>query len=722
MDISRGYTDSLGRKRRVGGTDLTATGVYPGTMAMKVAGLLQKHLANAPSTHAQDEQDMELFDTEGDDKSDSGLEDVVGCNHISPPPAEYDRLLEKKTGWSKGKVGKGAATSGPDGGKEAPDLHLSIEKAPRTYEYVGRVPSPSPGKNGGKGPKGKDGAATKGKEKGKGKPSSNGLGGSAPECRTPTPKKHDPGAQSTGSPPSRPTKGAKGASQSDDHSSKSVVGQPGKGKASKGAAGALDPAGKPGTNGGLEPSSKGTAQSGNGSKGAKGIKGADQSAKGPKGEASKGSSNGADHNGKAVKGAVDASKVADQSGKIAKGAVKGSKGADQIGKGPKGEASKGSKGADQSGKGVPSKGSKDADQSGKGVASKGSKDADQSGKGPQGASKGSKDTDQSGKGPQGASKGSKGTDQSGKGPQGASKGSKGTDQSSKGTKGAKGAQVGNRDMIVDHNGKRKGERTDQLDRNVCRRVSFGSGLRKGLVAQWAATPPGSMARFEFLKAFLLDKDNLATIAVEPYYEELSESKEKEQFTELPLCLIRQKYDGVAGGKAFVDNLIASQTGKKHPQSDDKEMRLYKIFDSITVRDLSDKAVVVASGLGSCGLANQEGLIAQLGTIATECTKIQQLVFDAKPFDECLGCLNYYKNEILHDYQRQVTDAEGVWQGQERKAAQKRKLEKAEEKKKKKAKEEGEDEDAEVHEDGWEEQPDHDEDGEEDEWEEECAAK
>ena len=95
------------------------------------------------------------------------------------------------------------------------------------------------------------------------------------------------------------------------------------------------------------------------------------------------------------------------------------------------------------------------------------------------------------------------------------------------------------------------------------------------------------------------------------YLRLSESKEKEQFTELPLCLIRQKYDGVAGGKAFVDNLIASylaskhllpqilepnptgrhtqtpqpmhipgQTGKKHPQSDDKEMRLYKIFDSI----------------------------------------------------------------------------------------------------------------------------------------------
>ena len=61
------------------------------------------------------------------------------------------------------------------------------------------------------------------------------------------------------------------------------------------------------------------------------------------------------------------------------------------------------------------------------------------------------------------------------------------------------------------------------------------------MAQWAATPAGSMARllfstgsvhgsvciavcsklrFEFLKAFMLDKDGLATIEVQPYYEEI----------------------------------------------------------------------------------------------------------------------------------------------------------------------------------------------------------
>ena len=45
-----------------------------------------------------------------------------------------------------------------------------------------------------------------------------------------------------------------------------------------------------------------------------------------------------------------------------------------------------------------------------------------------------------------------------------------------------------------------------------------------------------------------------------------------------------------------------------------------------VRDLSDKAVNVAAGLGSCGLCNQESLIAKLGTITVECTRIRDESF------------------------------------------------------------------------------------------------
>lgn len=93
--------------------------------------------------------------------------------------------------------------------------------------------------------------------------------------------------------------------------------------------------------------------------------------------------------------------------------------------------------------------------------------------------------------------------------------------------------------------------------------------------------------------------------------------------------------------------------------------------------MSDKAVVVAAGLGGCGLENQEGLISQLGKISRDVTsirdesfgctlkfirasfkpyenfnksstpapeiRIQQLVFDKKPLDECLESMEYYKN-------------------------------------------------------------------------------
>ncbi|CAE6954497.1 unnamed protein product [Symbiodinium sp. CCMP2592] len=79
LDISRGYVDGGGRKKRVGGKDLTRTGVYPGRMALKVAALVSKHLRHAPATHTNDEMDMELTDTVGDDDSDSGLEDLVGA-------------------------------------------------------------------------------------------------------------------------------------------------------------------------------------------------------------------------------------------------------------------------------------------------------------------------------------------------------------------------------------------------------------------------------------------------------------------------------------------------------------------------------------------------------------------------------------------------------------------------------------------------------------------
>ncbi|CAE7251100.1 unnamed protein product [Symbiodinium pilosum] len=102
----------------------------------------------------------------------------------------------------------------------------------------------------------------------------------------------------------------------------------------------------------------------------------------------------------------------------------------------------------------------------------------------------------------------------------------------------------------------------------------GQGLKKGLVAQWSATRD-SGEKFQFLKAFLLDRD-MTSIKV------LSEDKSKEKFTEMPLCLIRQKYEPLPGGKQFVKDIIQSQKGRKHPQSSDDEMKIYKVYVGVDI--------------------------------------------------------------------------------------------------------------------------------------------
>ncbi|CAE7486611.1 NaCP60E [Symbiodinium necroappetens] len=61
---------------------------------------------------------------------------------------------------------------------------------------------------------------------------------------------------------------------------------------------------------------------------------------------------------------------------------------------------------------------------------------------------------------------------------------------------------------------------------------------------------------------------------------MQEDKSKEKFTEMPLCLIIEKYKNAPGGKQFVQDILKSQTGRKHPQSEDKNMRIYKVFDCI----------------------------------------------------------------------------------------------------------------------------------------------
>ncbi|CAE7943435.1 unnamed protein product, partial [Symbiodinium necroappetens] len=61
----------------VGGKDLTKTAVYPGTLALKVAELMEEHFATLKPRASVSELDMELCDTNDADSSDSGLEGLV---------------------------------------------------------------------------------------------------------------------------------------------------------------------------------------------------------------------------------------------------------------------------------------------------------------------------------------------------------------------------------------------------------------------------------------------------------------------------------------------------------------------------------------------------------------------------------------------------------------------------------------------------------------------
>ena len=84
---------------------------------------------------------------------------------------------------------------------------------------------------------------------------------------------------------------------------------------------------------------------------------------------------------------------------------------------------------------------------------------------------------------------------------------------------------------------------------------------------------------------------------------LSEKKEEETFQELPLCQIREMYERLPGGEKFLADLVASrnlgsrksacakpacsptatgQKGKTHPQSDDENWKIYKVFKSVNL--------------------------------------------------------------------------------------------------------------------------------------------
>ena len=70
-------------------------------------------------------------------------------------------------------------------------------------------------------------------------------------------------------------------------------------------------------------------------------------------------------------------------------------------------------------------------------------------------------------------------------------------------------------------------------REALRRRLAGPGLRPGLIQKWQAAT-SQQAKFEFLRAFMLDPQNLSEITIEAKYVDMSEHDDSACWVELPL--------------------------------------------------------------------------------------------------------------------------------------------------------------------------------------------
>lgn len=125
------------------------------------------------------------------------------------------------------------------------------------------------------------------------------------------------------------------------------------------------------------------------------------------------------------------------------------------------------------------------------------------------------------------------------------------------------------------------------------------GLRQGLVQKWqaAATP---QAKWEFMRAFLLDPQNMSDISIESEYIDQSQHDDTHQWVELPLETLKKQYTSPAE-KAFLENqVVGKQKGRDHPQDPtNANMRLYWVFKENT--DTEKHRAGISTRLKASGL-------------------------------------------------------------------------------------------------------------------------
>lgn len=109
------------------------------------------------------------------------------------------------------------------------------------------------------------------------------------------------------------------------------------------------------------------------------------------------------------------------------------------------------------------------------------------------------------------------------------------------------------------------------------------GLRPGLLQKYqAAVTP--QAKFEFLRAFILDPNGLSDITVESEFVSAASHDDASNWSELPLMELKKMFVTPEERRFLQEEVVAKQPGRTHPQDasgTNREMRLYWIFKEAT---------------------------------------------------------------------------------------------------------------------------------------------
>eukprot|EP00435_Cladocopium_sp_Y103_P032410 s4719_g8.t1 len=153
-------------------------------------------------------------------------------------------------------------------------------------------------------------------------------------------------------------------------------------------------------------------------------------------------------------------------------------------------------------------------------------------------------------------------------------------------KGKKGdMEKGKTNLTVEKGKGKKGKvkKVKMLTDADAERIKASYSLRPRLIQKWQSCHT-SKAKFEFLRAFMLDPQNMSSITIESEFAEASQRDDTSQWSELPLCELRKQFTSDAEKRFLETGIVGKQTGRRHPQDHDDtnpELRLYWVFREST---------------------------------------------------------------------------------------------------------------------------------------------